>query len=120
MLASLAMSSAKENLPVRVHFVVHESFEVPGAYERWVGDRKYASSYSEASLATWARDTKRWLAERRDVHVYFDNDAEGHAVRNALRLAELVDGRPRTLPRITRRERGPVRGSSRGDPWARR
>jgi uncharacterized protein YecE (DUF72 family) len=82
--------------------------------------RKYASSYSEASLATWARDTKRWLAERRDVHVYFDNDAEGHAVRNALRLAELVDGRPRTLPRITRRERGPVRGSSRGDPWARR
>lgn len=46
MLASLAMSSAKENLPVRVHFVVHESFEVPGAYERWVGDRKYASSYS--------------------------------------------------------------------------
>jgi uncharacterized protein YecE (DUF72 family) len=79
--------------------------------------RKYASSYSEASLQTWALETKRWLAEGRDVHVYFDNDAEGHAVRNALRLAELVDGRPRELPRIARRERGPVSGSSRGDPW---
>ena len=52
--------------------------------------RKYASSYSEQSLRTWAADTRRWLAEGRDVHVYFDNDAEGHAVRNAMRFQELV------------------------------
>jgi uncharacterized protein YecE (DUF72 family) len=57
--------------------------------------RKYASSYSEASLRAWASDVNRWLADGRDVHVYFDNDAEGHAVRNALRFAELVTGEPR-------------------------
>jgi len=60
--------------------------------------RKYASSYSEASLQTWAADARRWLAEGRDVHVYFDNDAEGHAVRNALRFQEILVGTP---PRIT-------------------
>jgi uncharacterized protein YecE (DUF72 family) len=60
--------------------------------------RKYASSYSEQSLRTWADDAKQWLAEGRDVHVYFDNDAEGHAVRNALRFQEIVHG---TAPRMT-------------------
>lgn len=55
--------------------------------------RKYASSYSDASLRAWATNTRRWLAEGRDVHIYFDNDAEGHAVRNALRLQQLVHGK---------------------------
>jgi hypothetical protein len=33
------------------------------------------------------------------VHVYFDNDAEGHAVRNALRFQQLVVGTPpRDIP----------------------
>jgi uncharacterized protein YecE (DUF72 family) len=77
--------------------------------------RKYASSYSERSLRAWARDTKRWLAEGRDVHIYFDNDAEGHAVRNALRLQELVSETPsrREIPAdardrhdVARRKRG--------------
>jgi uncharacterized protein YecE (DUF72 family) len=63
--------------------------------------RKYASSYSEHSLRTWAGDAKRWLAEGRDVHIYLDNDAEGHAVRNALRLQELVGGTaPRAIPAL--------------------
>jgi uncharacterized protein YecE (DUF72 family) len=60
--------------------------------------RKYASSYSPQSLATWARSTERWLREGRDVHVYFDNDAEGHAVRNALDLRALVEGTPKVRP----------------------
>jgi uncharacterized protein YecE (DUF72 family) len=61
--------------------------------------RKYASSYSERSLQAWAEDARRWLAEGRDVHVYFDNDAEGHAVRNALRFQEIVVGTPpRAIP----------------------
>jgi uncharacterized protein YecE (DUF72 family) len=56
--------------------------------------RKYASSYSTASLQRWASKIERWIAEGRDVHVYFDNDAEGHAVRNALTLRALLDGEP--------------------------
>ncbi len=59
--------------------------------------RKYASSYSEASLQAWATDVRRWLAEGREVHVYFDNDAEGHAVRNALRFEEIVNRTPRPI-----------------------
>jgi uncharacterized protein YecE (DUF72 family) len=81
--------------------------------------RKYASSYSEASLRAWADATKQWLAEGRDVHVYFDNDAEGHAVRNAMRLAELVDGRARPAPPAHRYSGPAPCGSSRGEPWRR-
>ena len=60
--------------------------------------RKYASSYSARSLHAWAARTEQWLAGGRDVHVYFDNDAEGHAVSNALDLASLVHGTPRPHP----------------------
>jgi uncharacterized protein YecE (DUF72 family) len=55
--------------------------------------RKYASSYSTPHLRRWATSVERWLAEGRDVHVYFDNDAEGHAVRNARTLLDLVKSR---------------------------
>jgi uncharacterized protein YecE (DUF72 family) len=91
--------------------------------------RKYASSYSERSLAAWAADAKQWLAQGRDVHVYFDNDAEGHAVRNALRFQELVVGTPRReLPRprdgssrrahqVAARSGPAASGSSRASPW---
>jgi uncharacterized protein YecE (DUF72 family) len=52
--------------------------------------RKYASSYSAASLQRWAAQANAWAGEGRDVFVYFDNDAEGHAVRNALAFERLV------------------------------
>lgn len=31
---------------MKVHFLMHEAFEAPGAYEIWVEDRGYAASYS--------------------------------------------------------------------------
>lgn len=31
---------------MRIHFVVHESFEAPGAYETWVRKHGYAATYS--------------------------------------------------------------------------
>ena len=52
--------------------------------------RKYASSYSRLALRNWARRIRRWLGESRAVHVYFNNDAEGAAPRNALMLLELL------------------------------
>jgi len=52
--------------------------------------RKYASSYSKPALGKWATRTQRWLEENRAVHVYFDNDAEGAAPRNALTLLEML------------------------------
>lgn len=50
--------------------------------------RTYASAYSGSALHRWARQVRGWLAEGRDVHVYFDNDAEGAAPRDALRLMD--------------------------------
>lgn len=50
----------------------------------------YASAYSDAELRAWARKARRWLKEGRDVHVYFDNDAFGHAPRDALRLLDMM------------------------------
>jgi GMP synthase (glutamine-hydrolysing) len=31
---------------MKVHFIVHESFEAPGAYETWVRERGFSASYS--------------------------------------------------------------------------
>jgi GMP synthase (glutamine-hydrolysing) len=31
---------------MKVHFVVHESFEAPGAYETWVKERGFEAGYS--------------------------------------------------------------------------
>jgi uncharacterized protein YecE (DUF72 family) len=50
----------------------------------------HASGYGDAELRRWAGRARRWLREGRDVHLYFDNDALGHAPRNALRLIELL------------------------------
>ncbi len=56
--------------------------------------RTYASPYSTRSLKQWASRTCNWLNEDRDVHVYFDNDAEGAAPYDAMRLIELVNAHP--------------------------
>jgi len=77
--------------------------------------RKYASSYHPASLRRWADDARRWLADGRDVHIYLDNDAEGHAVRNAIALSALVAGSPVPADpapaRSARRASGPGRAA---------
>ncbi|HXG52794.1 MAG TPA: DUF72 domain-containing protein [candidate division Zixibacteria bacterium] len=61
-------------------------------YLRFHGDR-YSGSYSPRRLraeAGWIRDR---LEEGRDVFAYFNNDAEGYAVRNAADLRAYVTGR---------------------------
>jgi len=66
----------------------------------------YASGYGEAALRAWARRIRRWLRDGRDVHVYFDNDAWGHAPRDALRLMALLLVR---APAASRGARGRAR-----------
>lgn len=48
--------------------------------------RTYVSEYDEASIRQWADRIRLWLSERREVHIYFDNDAEAHAPQDARRL----------------------------------
>jgi uncharacterized protein YecE (DUF72 family) len=57
-------------------------------YVRRHGTRR--GSYPEAALRADARAIRSWLREGRDVYVYFNNDAGGHAVRNARRLRQLI------------------------------
>jgi uncharacterized protein YecE (DUF72 family) len=52
--------------------------------------RKYASNYSKPALKKWATRIRHWLKDDRDVHVYFDNDAESAAPRNALTLLQIL------------------------------
>ncbi|MGD8570452.1 MAG: DUF72 domain-containing protein [Gammaproteobacteria bacterium] len=51
----------------------------------------YASNYSPAKLSKWSRQIKSWLRQKRDVYVYFDNDANGRAPMNALSLLKLLE-----------------------------
>jgi uncharacterized protein YecE (DUF72 family) len=48
----------------------------------------YAGSYSDRDLHWWADRIAEWQGGGRDVYAYFNNDGEGHAVRNALRLKQ--------------------------------
>jgi uncharacterized protein YecE (DUF72 family) len=49
------------------------------------GSRGRRGNYSNTELETWARRIAAWRA-RAEVFAYFNNDWEGFAVRNALRL----------------------------------
>lgn len=50
----------------------------------------YNSCYSEGQLKRDAGKIKRWLGKGKDVYLYFNNDAEGWAVRNASTLQKLL------------------------------
>lgn len=62
---------------------VYLRFHGPGAL--------FASSYTDAQLSEWAERIRGWLGAGLDVYAYFNNDAGGCAVRNALRLRELAE-----------------------------
>ena len=53
------------------------------------GARGRNGNYSERELEAWAARIDAWR-ERVDVYAYFNNDWEGYAVRNGLRLKELL------------------------------
>jgi uncharacterized protein YecE (DUF72 family) len=48
-------------------------------------DFLYAGSYSDEDLRWWAERLREWQSRSgvRDLFVYFNNDGEGNAVRNA-------------------------------------
>lgn len=77
----------------------------------------YASGYTDAELEWWAERIRAWkrggepedagritdlpppARKGRDVYVYFDNDAWGHAPFDAIRLAAIVKGKGKTEQR---------------------
>jgi uncharacterized protein YecE (DUF72 family) len=66
----------------------------PFVYVRFHGTTgKYAGGYGARALASWAS----WLVAQAnaglDVYAYFNNDIEGHAVRDAVRLRDAIGRR---------------------------
>ncbi len=59
------------------------------AYVRLHGEKQlYAGGYSDQALDRWAARMREWAVAGRDVYAYFDNDIDGQAPFDALRLAE--------------------------------
>src|SRR4029077_2679664 len=49
--------------------------------------------YGRSALEPWADRVGDWKRQRLDVFVYFNNDVEGHAIKDAQTLIALVTGR---------------------------
>ena len=69
-------------------FPYHEIVTAPFVYVRLHGSQQlYESSYSDNELQTWHTRIRQWA---KDTFVYFDNDFQGYAVRNAWILKNLL------------------------------
>jgi uncharacterized protein YecE (DUF72 family) len=54
--------------------------------------RRYSGNYAAQALVAQARRIRSYLSDGIDVYAYFNNDAEGFAVRNALDLRRYAEG----------------------------
>jgi uncharacterized protein YecE (DUF72 family) len=62
------------------------------AYVRFHGSsRLYSSCYSDDELAGWAKRIAGLASEVKAVYIYFNNDAEAFAVRNAITLYKYLE-----------------------------
>jgi uncharacterized protein YecE (DUF72 family) len=51
---------------------------------------KYQGTYDDAALRRWARDIRAWSQEEKAVWCFFDNDQNGYAAEDALRLQSML------------------------------
>jgi uncharacterized protein YecE (DUF72 family) len=65
------------------------------------GEVLYGSNYSDKELKQWAGKIQDWRKKEKTVFVYFNNDAYGFAVKNALTLKKLVS-QDQTTPKISK------------------
>jgi uncharacterized protein YecE (DUF72 family) len=54
------------------------------------GSRGRNGNYSQREIEEWAERIDGWRAEGLDVYAYYNNDWEGYAVKNGLRLKQLL------------------------------
>ncbi len=79
-------------LPVSPDVPLDISLTAPWTYIR-MHRGEFGTGYSEAELSTWAARISSFLAQAIDVYVYFNNDPDGHAIRDAERLQALLSNR---------------------------
>jgi uncharacterized protein YecE (DUF72 family) len=64
----------------------------PFVYLRFHGaGALYRGDYPADALRAWADRLRSWAAQGLDGYAYFNNDAEGHAVKNAQTLQSMFD-----------------------------
>jgi uncharacterized protein YecE (DUF72 family) len=66
--------------------------DMPFHYVRFhgIGAARYSGNYSRGMLEKWAEKCREWKRKRKDVYLFFNNDAEGYAVKNAHRLQSFI------------------------------
>ena len=83
----------------KVAFCIHDLFDVPCpehvtssfAYYRFHGfNEKYGGSYPKKILMAHAEKMAEMLRAGKSVYAYFNNDAFGYALKDAVRLRKLV------------------------------
>jgi len=72
-------------------FPYHEAVTAVFIYLRFHGHESlYSSDYPDPELRRYAEKIRQWLEKGYEVWVFFNNDFGGYAIKNALRLEELV------------------------------
>lgn len=62
------------------------------AYIRFHGNQKlYSSCYSDKELSQWSQDVIQLGNNIKAIYIYFNNDAEAFAIKNALTLRDYLD-----------------------------
>jgi len=83
----------------RVAFCIHDLFDKPCpmhvtsnfSYFRFHGyNEKYGGSYTKKVLTEYATAMAEMLSAGKDVYAYFNNDAYGYALKDAVRLRKLL------------------------------
>jgi uncharacterized protein YecE (DUF72 family) len=73
-------------------------------YFRFHGPKEmFASHYSGAELANWAKVMNEFVGRQRDVYAYFNNDGGGHAPRDAQTLLQQLQSHGRESSRRARK-----------------
>jgi uncharacterized protein YecE (DUF72 family) len=60
-------------------------------YVRFHGGRTHEGNYSDTALELWADRIREWEKAKRQVFVYFNNDPQGYAIKNARTLKRLLE-----------------------------
>jgi uncharacterized protein YecE (DUF72 family) len=76
-------------LPVHPKMPLDIRLTAPWTYIR-MHSGQFATGYTEEELAVWAGRVQAFLHAGNDVYIYFNNDPEGWALRNADRLRAML------------------------------
>ena len=55
-----------------------------------IHDVPYIACYTDAQIKADAKMIRGWKRSRKKVFVYYNNDSFGYAIKNALRLKQLI------------------------------